>query len=106
PPLCSTPLRPHTTPFPYPTLFRSADPHRLQRQPLLAKGDGQSGQRQRQDEQGIERERLEQFAVQQRMQRARCCTANCTRRSRSRSEEHTSELQSRVDLVCRLLLEN
>src|SRR5438105_14833637 len=25
--------------------------------------------------------------------------------SRSRSEEHTSELQSRVDLVCRLLLE-
>src|SRR5699024_11579464 len=26
-------------------------------------------------------------------------------RSRSRSEEHTSELQSRFDLVCRLLLE-
>src|SRR5438105_4250532 len=36
---------------------------------------------------------------------------SCSRRSRSesashqRSEEHTSELQSRVDLVCRLLLE-
>src|SRR5438105_9307391 len=29
---------------------------------------------------------------------------NCTR-TRDRSEEHTSELQSRVDLVCRLLLE-
>src|SRR5438105_7542091 len=28
-----------------------------------------------------------------------------TARARSRSEEHTSELQSRVDLVCRLLLE-
>src|SRR5437868_11658022 len=28
----------------------------------------------------------------------------CTRRA-SRSEEHTSELQSRFDLVCRLLLE-
>src|SRR5207247_10715918 len=27
-------------------------------------------------------------------------------RARLRSEEHTSELQSRVDLVCRLLLEN
>src|SRR5699024_11332020 len=27
------------------------------------------------------------------------------RRHRSRSEEHTSELQSRFDLVCRLLLE-
>src|SRR5437868_11735189 len=29
----------------------------------------------------------------------------CTDRSSSRSEEHTSELQSRFDLVCRLLLE-
>src|SRR5437868_7703184 len=28
-----------------------------------------------------------------------------TRRGRHRSEEHTSELQSRFDLVCRLLLE-
>src|SRR6266536_6041258 len=28
------------------------------------------------------------------------------RRTGTRSEEHTSELQSRVDLVCRLLLEN
>src|SRR5260221_3132441 len=28
------------------------------------------------------------------------------RRSRARSEEHTSELQSHSDLVCRLLLEN
>src|SRR5438105_13961457 len=32
------------------------------------------------------------------------CTHTGRRRSR-RSEEHTSELQSRVDLVCRLLLE-
>src|SRR5579885_3766144 len=30
-----------------------------------------------------------------------CCRAS----PRSRSEEHTSELQSRFDLVCRLLLE-
>src|SRR5438105_9265016 len=29
----------------------------------------------------------------------------CRARASSRSEEHTSELQSRVDLVCRLLLE-
>src|SRR5206468_12055216 len=35
---------------------------------------------------------------------ARCTPARRTRRSR-RSEEHTSELQSRSDLVCRLLLE-
>src|SRR6266581_2458550 len=31
--------------------------------------------------------------------------ATCTRPLRSRSEEHTSELQSPVHLVCRLLLE-
>src|SRR5690349_23670449 len=39
----------------------------------------------------------------------RACSAAPARRSsarrRSRSEEHTSELQSRRDLVCRLLLE-
>src|SRR5207247_5811328 len=38
----------------------------------------------------------------------RPCFGLCSRagkRSPRRSEEHTSELQSRVDLVCRLLLE-
>src|SRR5699024_12569949 len=35
----------------------------------------------------------------------RACAAAATPRSRGRSEEHTSELQSRFDLVCRLLLE-
>src|SRR5690606_39873432 len=36
-----------------------------------------------------------------------CHPANsaCRRRARVRSEEHTSELQSRENLVCRLLLE-
>src|SRR5207247_9000044 len=33
---------------------------------------------------------------------AECCSSHA---SANRSEEHTSELQSRVDLVCRLLLE-
>src|SRR5690606_39759635 len=40
--------------------------------------------------------------------RSRGCSASrrrSTRRSRFRSEEHTSELQSRENLVCRLLLE-
>src|SRR5207247_10191033 len=32
-------------------------------------------------------------------------TQGCRRPAKQRSEEHTSELQSRVDLVCRLLLE-
>src|SRR3712207_8027450 len=35
---------------------------------------------------------------------SRCATPT-TRRPRTRSEEHTSELQSRQYLVCRLLLE-
>src|SRR6266536_6273763 len=33
------------------------------------------------------------------------CAAGWCSMTRARSEEHTSELQSRVDLVCRLLLE-
>src|SRR3989442_4865152 len=35
----------------------------------------------------------------------RCCNERCRVRSKDRSEEHTSELQSRPHLVCRLLLE-
>src|SRR5690606_40049608 len=34
-----------------------------------------------------------------------CGRYGCLRRTRHRSEEHTSELQSRENLVCRLLLE-
>src|SRR5438105_12080304 len=33
------------------------------------------------------------------------CRLACRSSAKRRSEEHTSELQSRVDLVCRLLLE-
>src|SRR5688572_31414418 len=33
------------------------------------------------------------------------CWTRCCARSRTRSEEHTSELQSQSNLVCRLLLE-
>src|SRR5699024_12129498 len=32
-------------------------------------------------------------------------TARCSTSTQTRSEEHTSELQSRFDLVCRLLLD-
>src|SRR5699024_12015689 len=35
----------------------------------------------------------------------RCSSRKLSLSSRKRSEEHTSELQSRFDLVCRLLLE-
>src|SRR5437868_12722788 len=80
---------PRYTLFPYTTLFRSSRNHRDTRD---------SADRDIPPEPGRE-------------VRAPCGraapTASPTRRStlEMRSEEHTSELQSRFDLVCRLLLE-
>src|SRR2546429_6109910 len=69
---------PRSTLFPYTTLFRSRKAMRgEQREPVLLAGLPQ-------DMAALERS----FAPEQR-----------------RSEEHTSELQSRLHLVCRLLLE-
>src|SRR6266487_6431274 len=66
---------PRSTLFPYTTLFRSG--RRTRRLGLLANG-----------------------------WRAPCCGHGSRHReTASRSEEHTSELQSPVHLVCRLLLE-
>src|SRR5690349_23210544 len=70
---------PRSTLFPYTTLFRSqitvCEHH------FIAVDRNRAGAA------------VEQFAEQRR------------RKLRARSEEHTSELQSRRDLVCRLLLE-
>src|SRR5216683_4195579 len=68
---------PRSTLFPYTTLFRSRSPSR---------GDG-----------GLLRAAL--------VRPAHLPRARSTRPRAPRSEEHTSELQSRSDLVCRLLLE-
>src|SRR3712207_8087374 len=85
-------LPPRSTLFPYTTLFRSAPHRRL--------GAGVDRQRTRQ---GGAREPVAQPAADgdpaRRDRRARL------RRGLRRSEEHTSELQSRQYLVCRLLLE-
>src|SRR2546421_9502446 len=81
---------PRSTLFPYTTLFRSRNSASRPRLPT----------------------RITLFTLpirtafyivvtQGRRRRSRPCLA----RPRSRSEEHTSELQSRSDLVCRLLLE-
>src|SRR5206468_9362752 len=67
---------PRSTLFPYTTLFRSVG------EPLGELAQGQPG--------AVTRVELPQPRVQS---------------HRERSEEHTSELQSRSDLVCRLLLE-
>src|SRR2546430_12421140 len=80
---------PRSTLFPYTTLFRSRDDvaeHRHQRSKLGApdRGDRDAG--------GLEN--LVHFLM-----------VSTVTGSPSRSEEHTSELQSQSNLVCRLLLE-
>src|SRR2546427_6768563 len=66
---------PRSTLFPYTTLFRSQARHARASDARRALGRAQPG------------------------------TTRCDRVARERSEEHTSELQSQSNLVCRLLLE-
>src|SRR3989442_9366264 len=70
---------PRSTLFPYTTLFRS-------NQQTTAPGEGKA----------IAREGYDDYENFRRAGNSR---------NRHRSEEHTSELQSRLHLVCRLLLE-
>src|SRR5690349_23816329 len=76
---------PRSTLFPYTTLFRSAEGHRGAEDRFLA-------------DQQRRHERVEP------VDQTADGHADPAHRFR-RSEEHTSELQSRRDLVCRLLLE-
>src|SRR2546421_9240599 len=73
---------PRSTLFPYTTLFRSPQPHRAAFRPAALVGMVARGRP------GGHRAHL-----------------SGRRAPVRRSEEHTSELQSRSDLVCRLLLE-
>src|SRR5438876_6813880 len=81
---------PTSTPFPYTTLFRS-DPHghRAPKQPLHLRG------RRRRREIEVVILETEEVVADRPTHAPRF----------ERSEEHTSELQSPVHLVCRLLLE-
>src|SRR2546429_6664074 len=90
---------PRSTLFPYTTLFRSVFrrqvlPGPLQRNQIVGPvqvGEGQIGRESLLgDHEAMTRRRLETRALEQ-----------CL--DRHRSEEHTSELQSRLHLVCRLL---
>src|SRR5688572_31110849 len=78
---------PRSTLFPYTTLFRSARHER--------------GERSRAVPAAAEVERQATFACGR---GARVCRARAVG-EHARSEEHTSELQSQSNLVCRLLLE-
>src|SRR3712207_7022971 len=81
---------PRSTLFPYTTLFRSVGHHRDRcvRCPPALHQSGGDGRR------GVHAHEHDDGAAQSR-----------DRRPVDRSEEHTSELQSRQYLVCRLLLE-
>src|SRR3712207_7062902 len=78
---------PRSTLFPYTTLFRSA----VNRDRLVQHAD-------RVGAAAVDRDRTTERTD-------RNCGTVVDRDGRSRSEEHTSELQSRQYLVCRLLLE-
>src|SRR5690606_41263928 len=93
-------LSPLSTLFPYTTLFRSRGPangggrqvrFRIDQSPVLAV-------RQQAERHACRAQQAIQFGE------GRCLPAPGLR-FRLRSEEHTSELQSREKLVCRLLLE-
>src|SRR2546422_4603731 len=76
---------PRSTLFPYTTLFRSPTPPHVVEAGVRALRDG-----------------LTRYALAAGVPELRDAIA---RTPASRSEEHTSELQSRLHLVCRLLLE-
>src|SRR3989440_3820589 len=82
---------PRSTLFPYTTLFRSQSAH-----PVQMAVDVERRELDRPIETGIAPERAADVQPDHERRPGRL---------RLRSEEHTSELQSRSDLVCRLLLE-
>src|SRR3712207_7751409 len=87
---------PRSTLFPYTTLFRSTDLRKLHPDALparIAEGAGPVVNRQRRGH------HVHQFGF------IRGRHQHKARQAAQRSEEHTSELQSRQYLVCRLLLE-
>src|SRR3712207_6965777 len=95
---------PRSTLFPYTTLFRSADGGALSRGPcdpyprrprLLVRSGGRLGQARPTRHPTPTVSRKQSYAA----------NASPSKVARLRSEEHTSELQSRQYLVCRLLLE-
>src|SRR5699024_12440326 len=102
-PLCFLipPRPPRSTLFPYTTLFRSGIP-----QGILNHSQQQTQQSQQQQQLALLRQQIaqqnQQQAQQQQQQHHMTISSSVLG---GRSEEHTSELQSRFDLVCRLLLE-
>src|SRR5206468_7672714 len=99
----TAPPAPHTPLFPYTTLFRSrpeGDAHRT----VSAAHEPRRATAAAQRPQGRHEPRRPP-ARADRARRALSPRARVSAHRETRSEEHTSELQSRSDLVCRLRLE-
>src|SRR5206468_5220220 len=95
--LALTPSPPTSPLFPYTTLFRS------RQRPRIARRD--AGARHLREPGGLFRV-VSRVPLLSRLHRSRLgLRRGGIGRGRVRSEEHTSELQSRSDLVCRLPLE-
>src|SRR2546427_13088665 len=86
---------PRSTLFPYTTLFRSVSSHWIH-------GDASSSALIPRTTSGARRSATAPFHS---ASVRRVTTTPCRAKICSRSEEHTSELQSQSNLVCRLLLE-
>src|SRR2546430_3434495 len=86
---------PRSTLFPYTTLFRSR---------RVLQPEASCGGRLRGTGGWLPVRRWRRTSCTRR-ERRRCNSARCTQSPPERSEEHTSELQSQSNLVCRLLLE-
>src|SRR5690606_41628042 len=99
---CLVPRPPPTsTLFPYTTLFRSVDADDQQKR----QAEGRSRIPQRTTAFGPCRGRHRRVALSDREPVGEDHHQQAVDEARHRSEEHTSELQSRENLVCRLLLE-
>src|SRR3712207_9353993 len=97
---------PRSTLFPYTTLFRSVksrevlDPHRTETE--KCQHDAVADLRRAPDRATVVRELCLADECQARLDELLACMDPFEPRFRIRSEEHTSELQSRQYLVCRL----
>src|SRR3989440_5892774 len=87
---------PRSTLFPYTTLFRSVQVSTLRRSEKEQQLASEIDALRRAEEEQIKRVQVAEARLREHEE---------ARQSAKRSEEHTSELQSRSDLVCRLLLE-
>src|SRR5690606_39755868 len=102
--LLTTPLPPRSTLFPYTTLFRSDGPARGLAQ-KVAEEEGVAGQVVFLGKQASVAELLACADVLLLPSESEAFGLVALEAMACRSEEHTSELQSRENLVCRLLLE-